>query len=217
MEKRIKAALKKLIGTDDKLFDSIVAAVDDVNRSAAGMINREREQQPQEPAASAPASAPAQPVQPKAKAVKPATAAQSPVARELSDDELDALLSSDKFAARIGELISQAIEARSNETEEDETKEAGTPESEPAAVTEPESNRAILDALTKLTERVDDLSKTRDAEVQEVLNDLPARIAKTTIVRPRATRMPADVNSRQARTNMAEVAAQTLAAMGETG
>jgi hypothetical protein len=62
---------------------------------------------------------------------------------------------------------------------------------------------------------MDEFSKTRDAEIQEVLNDLPARLAKTTIVWPRATHMPGEVNSRQARTNMAEVAAQTLAGMGE--
>jgi hypothetical protein len=111
------------------------------------------------------------------------------------------------------------MEARSAEEADDEEEtEAETEEDE---TTEPaaegtESNRAVLDAIGKLTERVDELSKTREAEVQEVLNDLPARIARTSIVRPRATRMPSEVNNRQAQVNMADVAAQTLAAMGET-
>lgn len=207
MDKKIKDALKKLTGDDSELFDNIVAAVDDVNRSATGMINREQ--------------APA-PAKPKAKATAPAAAAAAPapVARELTDDDIEAVLKSDKFAAIFDEKLNAALEARSaqaTEDEEDETEEDETPaaEAEPAAEGA-ESLRTVLAAIIKLTERVDELSKTREAEVQEVLNDLPARIAKTNIVRPRATRMPDQVNNRQrGAVSMADVASQTLAAMGE--
>lgn len=196
MDKKIKEALKKLTGDDTELFEGIVAAVDDVNRSATGMINREQTPAPAKP-----------------KVAAPAAAAAPAVARELTDEDIEAVLASDKFKTLFDEKLNAAIEARSMQADdEEETEGEETPEVEPVA--EPDTNRAILEAITKLTERVNELSKTRDAEVQEVLNDLPARIAKTNIVRPRATRMPAEVNNRQ-RTNMADVAAQTLAAMGE--
>lgn len=208
MDKKMKDALKKITREDTELFDKIVAAVDDVNRSATGMINRE--QAPVTTSAAAPAK-------PKAAAKTPAAATPEPVAREFSDEDIEAILASDRFAALFDEKINAAIEARSNEDpaeEQDEADEEEAPATEPAAE-DAESLRTVLAAITKLTERVDELSKTRDAEVQEVLNDLPARIARTNIVRPRATRMPDQVNNRQARTNMADVAAQTLAAMGE--
>lgn len=208
MDKKIKDALKKLTGDDAELFENIVAAVDDVNRSATGMINREQAQTPA-------------PAKPKATAAAPAAASRAtratpaPVARELTDEDIEAVLASDKFAALFEEKLNAAIEARSTQSEEEEEgeEEEETPAAEPTAEAA-DTSRAILDAIAKLTERVNELSKTREAEVQEVLNDLPARIAKTTIVRPRATRMPAQVNNRQ-QVNMADLAAQTLATMGE--
>lgn len=205
MDKKLKDALKKLTGDDTTLFENIVASVDDVNRSAAGMINRE-----QTPA----------PVKPKAKVAAPAAASApatpAPVARELSDEDIEAVLASDKFTTRFGDLFTAAMEARSNEEsddEEDGTEGEEAPADEPVAEAD-DTNRAILDEIKKLGARVDELSKTRDAEVQEVLNDLPTRIARTNIVRPRATRMPTEVNNRQ-QINMADVANQTLASMGE--
>ena len=203
MDKKIKDALKKLTGDDTKLFDGIVAAVDDVNRSATGMINREQTPAPVKAKAAVPAAAVPAPVTP------------APVARELTNEDIEAVLASDSFAAFFDAKLSAAIEARSTQADDEEEvdEEEETPVAEPVAEAD-DTNRAILVELKKLGARVDDLSKARDAEVQEVLNDLPARIAKTTIVRPRATRMPVEVNNRQ-RTNMAEVAAQTLATMGE--
>lgn len=206
MDKKIKDALKKLTGDDTKLFDGIVAAVDNVNRSATGMINREQAETP----------APAKPKTAAARVEAPAPAAPASVARELSEVDIEAVLASDQFASVFETKLNAALEARSSNQADDENKddeEEETPAAEPAAEAA-DTNRAVLEAITKLTERVNELSKTREAEVQEVLNDLPARIAKTTIVRPRATRMPAEVNNRQ-RVNMADVAAQTLATMGE--
>lgn len=200
MDKKIKDALKKLTGDDAALLDNIVAAVDDVNRSATDMINREQT-----------------PVTVKVKTVAaPVAATPAPVARELTDEDIQAVLASDQFKTLFDEKLAAAIEARS--TQADDEEEGDEEEETLAAETGAEgddTNRAVLEALTKLTERVNELSKTRNAEVQEVLNDLPARIAKTTIIRPRATRMPDQVNNRQRTINMADVASQTLAAMGE--
>ena len=208
MEKHVKDALEKLVGDDTELFKNIVATVDDVNRSATGMINREQ------PASETPAAAVTTSAKPKVAVKKPAAAAPAPVARELTDEDIEAVFASEKFAALFDEKLNAAIEARSTESddeEEDDAKEEETPAAETAA--EAESLRTVLAEVKKLSEQVAELSKTRDAAVQEVLNDLPARIAKTNIVRPRATRMPADVNRQQV--NMADVANETLAAMGE--
>lgn len=210
MEKHVKDALKKLVGDDTELLENIVATVDDVNRSAAGMINREQA------APQAQAKTPA-PAKPKAK-TEAAAAPAAPVARELTDADIEAVLASDKFATVFDERLNAALEARSsqaNDEEEENTEEEEAPAAEPAAEADA-SLRTILAELKSLGARVDDLSKTREAEVQEVLNDLPTRIAKVNIVRPRATRMPDQVNSaNRQRTNMADVAAQTLAEMGE--
>lgn len=204
MDKKIKDALKKLTGDDTKLFDGIVAAVDDVNRSATSMINREQ--------AETPATA-----KPKTAAARVETpAAPASIARELSEADIEAVLASDQFASVFEAKLTAALEARSNQADEEkkDDEEEETPAAVEPAAEAADTNRAVLEAITKLTERVNELSKTREAEVQEVLNDLPARIAKTTIVRPRATRMPVEVNRRQ-NVNMADLAAQTLATMGE--
>lgn len=212
MNKKMKEALEKLTGKDADLLKQFEEIIDDKNRQASepGVVNR------QQAVASEPAPVTQAPVAPPAAPV-------APVNREMTADELKTVLTSDEFKTVLGDVIKDvvkdavdvAMEARSQEDpdEEDENEDEDTPEGEaaPVAATSPD---VVLEALRKLTDQVTELSKSRDASVQEVLNDLPARITRTNIVRPRATKVPQAVNARQNSVNMAEVAAATLEKMG---
>lgn len=70
----------------------------------------------------------------------------------------------------------------------------------------------LRDMVRSLTEKVDELTKDREASVQEVLNDLPAKITRQQIVRPRAAIMP-DSLATTGKVNMAAIAEKTLAKM----
>jgi hypothetical protein len=118
MNKKMKAALRKLVGDDDTLFDSIVATVDDVNRSATGMINREKPGEGAKPKTPAPAAA----------------AAQAPVVRELTDADIDTLVTSDKFITGVTNLCTEVckqmmmdMESRANSDDEEEDAEEPAP------------------------------------------------------------------------------------------
>jgi hypothetical protein len=81
---------------------------------------------------------------------------------------------------------------------------------------EPVAEKREIDPLIKmiadLTAKVDELSKSRDASIQEVLDDLPAKIVRQQIVRPRGSVLNTpDLLGKNNRVNMAEIASQTLA------
>jgi hypothetical protein len=84
------------------------------------------------------------------------------------------------------------------------------------AAPEPVAEKREIDPLVKmiadLTAKVDELSKSRDASIQEVLDDLPAKIVRQQIVRPRGSVLNTpDLLGKNNRVNMAEIASQTLA------
>ena len=210
MNKKMKEALEKLTGKDADLLKQFEEIIDDKNRQASepGVVNRQ--QAPASEAAPA-AQTPAVPVAPPV------------VNREMTADELKTVLTSDEFKTVLGDVIKDvvkdavdvAMEARSQEDPDEEDGEGEeTPEGEPAAPVAATSPDVVLEALRTLTDQVAELSKSRDASVQEVLNDLPSRITRTNIVRPRATKVPQLVNARQNGVNMADVAAATLQKMG---
>jgi hypothetical protein len=120
----------------------------------------------------------------------PAVPVAPPVVnREMTADELKTVLTSDDFKAVLGDVIKDvvkdavdaAMEARSQEDldEEDEEDEE-TPEDEEVAPVAATSPDVVLEMLRTLTDQVAELSKSRDASVQEVLNDLPSRITVPT-------------------------------------
>lgn len=204
MNKKMKEALEKLTGNNADLLKQFEEIIDDKNRQASepGVVNRQ-----QVPASE---SAPAVPVAPPL------------VNREMTADELKTVLTSDEFKTVLGDVIKDvvkyavdvAMEARSQEDPDEDEEGEETPEGEPVAPVAATSPDVVLEALRTLTDQVAELSKSRDASVQEVLNDLPSRITRTNIVRPRATKVPQLVNARQNGVNMADVAAATLQKMG---
>jgi hypothetical protein len=190
MNNKMKSALKMLTGDDKQLFDEIALKVDSVNRSADGMISRETE--------------------------TPAAAAETPapevVKRALAPEDISAVVASQEFKDAVTTIVTDLM----NMDSKDKTPAAETPAPAAAAQENRENkgDEALLAAVASLTAKVEELGKNREAEVQEVLNDLPARISRQTIIRPRATRMPETVNSRTV--NMASIAQKTLEKMGES-
>jgi hypothetical protein len=191
MDKKMKQALEKLTNNDATLLKQFEEIIDDKNRQASlpGVINRQAVVD--EPAAQTPA------------------APESVKTRELTIKDV---VESDEFktalSSAVKEVVTAEMESRANEpVAEIETPVAQTP------VAEPEVD-GVLAEIRKLTDKVEALSKTREADVASVLNDLPARIARTNIIRPRATRLPDQVNANQRTVNMADVAAATLEKMG---
>jgi len=190
MNKKVAEALKLLTGDDETLFKELSEKVDSVNRSADGMINRETP-----------------------KDVPPAVTVQVPTlpqTRAMSTEDMTALFGSTEFKDAVTAIFNDLYQ---QDAKEDEVKPV-------SAETETDTQRAaasdvVIAALNELKAKVDELGKTRDAGIQEVLNDLPSKISRATIVRPRATRMPEDVHTRT-NVSFAEVAAETLAKMGES-
>jgi hypothetical protein len=190
-------ALKKLVG-DDKdaagLIEEISLKLNSINREADGMISREAAKETPAPAAT-----------------------PAPVARELTDADVTMVVGSDAFKTAVREIATAVMDENRN-AEEEKAKKVPASEAAPAVATETAraaTDPAILNMLNELKSSVAELSKNRTEEVQAVLNDLPSRISRTNIIRPRATRMPENVNTRTSGVSLAEIANQTLDKMGE--
>jgi len=184
MNEKVTEALKKLTGEDTALFDAIALKLDSVNRNAEGMISRD---------------------------ATPAPAAQEPVApvveaRALTNDDVTMILASPEFEVKVSEIFKKLMDANSSPDAVQENKVAATPAPEAHAKDE------LSDKVDKLLEQVAELSKSRDASLQEVLDDLPAKVTRQRIVRPRsASLMPNDVRS--PKVDMSALAARTLEKM----
>jgi hypothetical protein len=182
MNEKVKAALKKLTGDDEELLNELALKLDTVNRNAEGMINREAV--PEE----VPAETPAVEV------------------RAMSADDIQMLLGSPDFENKVTEIVTKLIEGQNQNAKEDKPAEAAA-----AAAADEQRESSLLKALEALTAKVDELSQSREAQIAEVLNDLPAKVTREKIVRPRATIMPSALNSKGI--SMAEIAAETLEKM----
>ena len=188
MNKKIEDALKKLVGDDAELFDALSQKLDSVNRQADGMVSRD-------------AADPA-----------PAPATETPAQRAITEEDVTALVGSDLFKNAVREIVTSVMDEQQQANEE-KAKEVPAPVADVVAK-QNSVDDGLMKAISDLQASVSELSKSREAEVQEVLNDLPARISSKTIIRPRATRMPGAPGTGRSNKSLAEVAAQTLALMG---
>ncbi len=204
MNEKQKQALKELTGDDNKLFDTIVEQLETNNRTAdePGVITR----QTQAPAVAKAKAAPAAAKTP-APAAKP-----EPVKREFTEDDIAAIFGSDAFKKAVGDIFTEIRAAEADPDEEEET-----PAEEPAEETASAESRSVKELLVELIQKVDASAKTREADVQEVLDDLPAKIARAKIVRPRtgATLLPGALTAQERRSlPLADIAASTLEKIG---
>lgn len=158
MNDKMKAALKKLTGDDETLFDEIALKLDTVIRQSEGMISR---------------GTPATPD------------AQTPSLEE-----------------QVTAIVEKVLAA----------KVVPAPAVEPTAI---ESDNELREMIRTLTEKVDKLNEDREAQITEILNDLPAKITRQQIVRPRAAVMP-DSFATQRPVDMAQIAKQTLEKMEQS-
>lgn len=197
MNDQQKAALKKLLGEDESLFNEIEQGLKENNRAAdqPGVVSR---QQTPTVAQAKPAEAPASPATP--------VAPVQQVTRGISADDLKAIFGSDEFKTAISSAFTEMRKA------ETAAADAAT-ESETPAVAEGETeSRSMEQKIDALLERMEALSRDQESDVQTILADLPARIAQARIIRPRAQFMPDDLMTKERRAlPMAEIAAQTLA------
>lgn len=146
---------------------------------------------------------------PAAKTAKPAAAATPTPATSVKRDALvlqaKALLKDPEFRDVLRDVIGEiavapAAEAEGEEAEEllegeeaDEVEE--TPVAAAAAVTDAEStDRAVrIEAkLDQLLDRLDQEDEDAEEEVREILADLPSKVGKTKIIRPRTSRNTAN-------------------------
>lgn len=166
MNDNMKAALKKLTGTDEELFKTLEEQLDGINRSAAEMITRDGE------------------------AVKP----------EAAQD----------FEDKITAIIEKVLAARPPSAD------PVVPAVAPGEVkpVERDANKDLTAMVTALSAKVDELLKSREASVKEVLDDLPAKITRQNIIRPRAAITP-NVFDKTKGVNLAEIAAETLSRMSQ--
>lgn len=204
-------ALRELTGDNDKLFDQMKETLKNNNRQASepGVITRKGKGNVLAVKNSAaPAAKPA---------VKDAPVTETPVVeREFSDDDIDALFKSEKFAERFGEFL----EARAA-TEEPEADGEEAPVEEPAVeapvvATSTDEIRALTKVVTELSKTVTAMQKARAVE-EEVEGDLPERLNQAKIVRPRgtATILPSQLRNQDRQSiSLAEVANRTLQNVG---
>lgn len=179
MNKKQEEALKILIGDDDELFDAIQDKLKENNRTATEPGVIVRSSQP------AKAVAQAKPVAEKksglSQTAQAAATQPAPVQREFTDDDIDALLGSEKFKTKFGEIYAEMRAAESDPGEEEDE----APVEEPAEEVPAGEARSLEAMILQVLEKLEDQEKTRDASVQEVLDDLPSKVAKARIVRPR--------------------------------
>lgn len=226
MEKALQDALKKLYGDDEQAYNDAVAKLDGTNRSATKMVNRAKPSAAKTPV-NKPVAKSAPVAKPVAEKVERTETEGDEV--EVTDEVIDAVMESPKFTERFNAMLEDALKARSADPgdEEDETtdnEDDSEDDSESEGEDVGELVLAELRTLNKnvgsLTKRVGELEKTRDASVQEVLNDLPSRVSRQQIIRPRsgATHLPSNVRTRAADSedlDLSAIAESTLAEMGE--
>lgn len=175
MNKIKKDALVLLVG--QAKADEIEKSLDANTRAASepGVIMRQAQTQAQ--AQPAPAAAPA----------AQAPAAETPKARAFTDEDVTALagalFGSDQFKSSVKDIFTEMRDAETPDGEEDESESEGEAETEETVVAEA---RALApDLATQILAKLEELGKDREADVQQVLDDLPSKIAKARIVRPR--------------------------------
>ncbi len=184
MNEKVMEALERLTGGDKSLVQQYQLKIDSVNRNAAGMISRDA----QSPLGdSVPDPVPAPVVE----------------QREVSAEDLTALLASDEFKGAVALIVNETLAANAQAVID----AVGTVKTEQQ---KENSNLRLL--ITGLTAKLSAMEKTREAAIQEALDDMPATpISRQNIVRPR-TSQSAATNRRGV--DMAAQAEATLARMG---
>lgn len=206
MNEKVKAALQKLTGEDRDLFEAIVLKVDSINRESVDMVQRGGDAITTTETHVVETSTPAVPV---AQAPAPAVA---PEFRAITPDDLTAILNAPEFEAKVNEIVKKAMGMADGTQAPAQPAQANEVQQ---SVLSPEAVAAQVDAQTELrtmladlSAKVDGIAKNRDEQVQEVLNDMPARMTRQAPVRPRATILPAQLNRKVV--DMAAIASETL-------
>lgn len=195
-----RKALQELTGGDNDLFKTIEGQLKENNRVATqpGVVVRQTA-----PAPIAQAQTPA-----------PATPSAPLTKREIGEAFLE-FLGSDEFKGAVKDAVTEARKADGpDEEDEEETETADTEEAVATPVAEARSKNPTLEAkVDALLAQMEAFGKSREASVEEVLADLPAKVARARIVRPRgaATMLPESLNTKERQSlDLAEIAEQTL-------
>lgn len=222
MDKTVKKALKNLTGENEELFEAIVDQVDSVNRSAEqdGVIKRSAK-----PATAVSTKTAAKP------AVKTAAKPLTSKEREVSDEDIEAVLASPRFAEVLNAVVDERIEARSNTADGDEeaegeddavaegAEEEGTEEAAAAApVAEAAEVRKLRGEVKSLTSTVTKLVQRlegEDAEEQELEEDKASPRKNRDLVRPGRSGQPivSGVNRTTITEDLSAIAEETLASI----
>lgn len=209
MNEKVKAALEKLTGDDKALLEEYVLKLDTINRDveAENMVRREGETTTKDTHI-VETTAPAQPVAP---------AASASEVRAMTPDDMMTILDSPDFENKVIEIVKKLQAA--DTTPADTTQQNETAQADEAQARETELRSALTDLTAKLEgviTSVAELTKTREAAIQEVIDDMPEKLKnqKRVIIRPRASVLPDDLRNRK-QINMAEKAAETLAAINQ--
>lgn len=205
MNQTQEEALTRLCGGDKKLIEDIREKLNSVNRQAAGMITRND---------TTPATTTVEThVVETSTPVQPASAAPTTEQRAVTADDLIAILAAPEFEARVKEIIA-AVQA-GDMVEQSNPQATTTPVTPTAPAVSPELE-ALRTALGDLTKTVNGMSAQITGLVQErqqerdVMKDMPSRIKRETIVRPRTT---VERTQERVKTDLAALAEQTLAQM----
>lgn len=198
MNEKQKKALKELCGDNTELFNDMVAKLDSVNRSAENMISREQ-------------TAPADTSMTPAAKTAPVPAKK----REYTEEDVAAIVGSDVFKAAVSTVLTEirAAESAADDGEEGEETPVTEPSTTPAPVVEARTTDQLL---AELIAKVDGVVKSREAE-EAVENDLPEKIKRAKMVRPRnaATILPNQlVGKERTELPLSEIAERTLEKMG---
>lgn len=205
-------ALRELTGDNVVLFEQMKEQLKNNNRQAdePGVITRKKQsvlavKNSAKPVAAKPVATPATP------------ATETPVVeREISDDDIEALFSSEKFQTKFGEFIEARATAAANDDDAEEGEEAAE-EPVAAATEEARAIAALSKNVTDLTKIVTELQKERQVE-QEIEDDLPEKLIQARIRRPRgssATILPSHLRNEDRQSiSLAEVANRTLSNVG---
>lgn len=192
MNENVLQALRKLTGDDPELVKQFEMKIDGVNRSAVGMISRDAASTPLvSTAAVVPTPTPSP------------TETPAPVEeRAISSEDLTALLASDEFKSAVVVIVNETLAA--NAQAMIDTVEALKEEQR-------KENNTLRTLITGVTAKIQGLEKTREAAIQEALDDMPATpINRQNIVRPRVVKR---ANASQDE-DLAARAEETLASLG---
>jgi hypothetical protein len=195
MNEKVLEALRKLTGNDPALVEEFQLKIDGVNRNAQGMISRESQAVTLVPGAVVNTT------------TTPPSPTETPAAvpaekREISSEDLTALLASDEFKAAVVVIVNETLAA--NAQAMIDTVEALKEEQR-------KENNTLRTLITGVTAKIQGLEKTREAAIQEALDDMPATpINRQNIVRPRVVKR---ANASQDE-DLAARAEETLASLG---